>query len=79
MELRKLPYRAQQDGMEVARTVNLLVDGYATATRMEKRTAAPPTSELVDGLIVYADGTSWDPGSGQGIYCYYGSAWNKLG
>lgn len=32
-----------------------------------------------DGLIVYADGTNWDPGSGQGIYAYYGSAWVKLG
>lgn len=31
------------------------------------------------GMIVFADGSDWDPGSGQGIYCYYGSAWNKLG
>lgn len=32
-----------------------------------------------DGLTVFADGTSWDPGSGRGVYTYYGSAWHKLG
>jgi len=32
-----------------------------------------------DGLTVFADGTNWNPGSGQGIYTYYASAWNKLG
>jgi len=34
-----------------------------------------------DGDIRYADGTSWDPGSGRGIYAYIddGSpAWEKL-
>lgn len=28
--------------------------------------------------IVAADGTDWDPGSGQGVYAYYNSTWNKL-
>lgn len=32
-----------------------------------------------DGLTVLADGTDWDPGSGQGVYTYYASAWHKLG
>lgn len=32
-----------------------------------------------DGLTVFADGTDWNPGSGQGIYTYYASAWHKLG
>lgn len=36
-------------------------------------------SVLVDGLTVLADGTSWDPGSGQGVYTYYNGAWHKLG
>lgn len=26
-----------------------------------------------------ADGTNWNPGSGQGVYTYYNSTWNKLG
>jgi hypothetical protein len=31
-----------------------------------------------DGDVVYADGTEWDPGSGEGFYAYYGAAWNKI-
>ena len=31
------------------------------------------------GMTVLADGTNWDPGSGQGVYTYYNSTWNKLG
>jgi hypothetical protein len=31
------------------------------------------------GMIVLADGTDWDPGSGQGVYAYYDDAWNFLG
>lgn len=31
------------------------------------------------GMLVLADGTDWNPGSGQGCYIYYGGAWNKLG
>lgn len=30
------------------------------------------------GLIVYADGTNWDPGAGQGFYGYTNSGWVKL-
>lgn len=32
-----------------------------------------------DGLTVLADGTNWNPGSGQGAYTYYAGAWHKLG
>jgi hypothetical protein len=32
-----------------------------------------------DGMVVFADGTDWDPGSGQGYYGYYGAVWNFLG
>ena len=31
------------------------------------------------GLVVLADGTDWDPGSGAGFYGYYAGAWHKLG
>ena len=31
------------------------------------------------GMIVLADGTNWNPGSGRGVYAYYGGAWNFLG
>lgn len=39
--------------------------------------AAEPRAR--EGLIVGADGSNWDPGSGQGLYIYYGAAWHKLG
>lgn len=32
-----------------------------------------------NGLTVLADGTNWNPGSGQGVYTYYNATWNKLG
>lgn len=35
--------------------------------------------KIADGMIVLADGANWDPGLGQGVYCYYNGAWNKLG
>lgn len=38
-----------------------------------------PPAKYKNGLVVLADGTDWDPGSGAGVYCYYGNAWNKLG
>ena len=31
-----------------------------------------------DGMIVYADGSSWDPGSGEGFYGRENGAWVKL-
>ena len=31
-----------------------------------------------DGMIIYADGTSYNPGSGEGVYAYENGAWVKL-
>lgn len=31
-----------------------------------------------EGMIVSADGTEWDPGSGAGAYEYKGGVWTKL-
>lgn len=32
-----------------------------------------------DGMVVVADGVTWNPGSGKGAYRYDGSSWNFLG
>ena len=32
-----------------------------------------------DGLVVMADGTDWNPGSGAGVYAYQAGAWHFLG
>ena len=44
---------------------------------LEELHVAPAKPRL--GMIRLADGTDWDPGSGQGVYAYYNSTWNFLG
>lgn len=46
---------------------------------LTKLTTEPSDAEKQEGMIAYADGTSWDPGSGAGIYWWDGSSWNFLG
>lgn len=43
---------------------------------LDKVYAAP--SKPRDGDMRYADGTTWNPGSGAGIYWYNGSTWTKM-
>lgn len=38
--------------------------------------AAPAKPRESD--IVFADGTTWNPGAGRGLYQYVGGAWAKL-
>ena len=47
------------------------------AGHLDKSYAAPAKPR--EGDIRYADGATWNPGSGQGIYAYYGAAWHFLG
>ena len=35
-------------------------------------------SRLWEGLVVFADGTNWNPGAGAGLYEYRGGIWQKL-
>ena len=44
--------------------------------RLEETFAEPDKPR--NGQLVYADGTSWNPGAGVGIYWYDGSSWTKL-
>ena len=37
---------------------------------------APPKVKV--GMIRYADGTDWNPGSGEGAYVYTSAGWSKL-
>ena len=38
-----------------------------------------PPERIYEGLTVGANGTTWDPGSGKGIYTFYDGGWKKLG
>lgn len=53
------------------------MNGAVDGTVYRKLYAQP--KKLFDGLTVLADGTTWNPGSGAGVYTYYSGAWNKLG
>lgn len=51
--------------------------GNTLPKELQEYHAAPTKLRL--GLTVLADGTDWNPGSGQGVYTYYAGAWHKLG
>ena len=44
---------------------------------LEETFAAPARPQ--EGQLVFADGATWNPGAGRGVYCYHGAAWNLLG
>lgn len=68
-ELRKF---VENELGKIARAFTLVLPSQIEFLHMEP-------SKLREGMIVGADGTDWDPGSGKGVYAYYSGAWNKLG
>lgn len=58
--------------LKVGGVLDLLAAGH-----IEKTYAAPLKPR--DGDIRYADGTTWNPGSGAGVYYFNGSIWKLLG
>jgi hypothetical protein len=47
------------------------------AGQLDKTTVAPAKPR--EGMVRLADGSNWNPGSGQGVYAYYNGAWHLLG
>jgi hypothetical protein len=39
--------------------------------------SAPPTN-VRDGMVAYADGGNWNPGSGRGLYIHTNGAWKFI-
>lgn len=64
------------DKQALINAVNNLVAGSFTIVRLDNSVKEP---DVHDGTIAYTDGVSWNPGSGQGFYGYYNSAWHLLG
>lgn len=70
------------------------VQGLANSLRLELEKLALQLSQPIDyyalntlyaqpkrvfeGMVVKADGTTWNPGSGAGVYARVGGAWVKL-
>jgi hypothetical protein len=66
-------YRIQEF---VQRELRRIADAIGTEVELSKVFKEPPNAP--DGTIVYADGTSWDPGSGPGFYGKEEGSWIKL-
>lgn len=49
-----------------------------TDTVLLKEWNAEP-NKLYNGLVAYADGTNWNPGSGRGVYAWENGVWKLLG
>lgn len=54
-----------------------IADALSSDTILVSTLAAAPSNPS-NGMMVYADGTSWNPGSGEGFYGYEGGTWVKL-
>lgn len=67
----------QDTNRELEKIERILTDPPVRSLSFVKLYAAP--AKPYDGLTVFADGTTWNPGAGAGIYTYYGAAWNRLG
>lgn len=58
----------------------LSISGEMSETQaLESRTVHAEPKKPREGMIVIADGTDWDPGSGAGAYVYQGGGWVWLG
>lgn len=61
---------------ELRRIARSMVEPVADIYTLEPLAAEP--TRRADGMIVYANGTDWNPGSGAGFYGYQAGAWVKL-
>jgi hypothetical protein len=59
------------------RAISTAMAGSSPYVLLDTLYAAP--KKIVDGMCVKADGTTWNPGSGAGVYVYRGAAWHFLG
>jgi hypothetical protein len=65
----------QQWLQELVATGNVLQSTDPTNPNFGKLAPANPQT----GLLAYANGTDWNPGSGEGLYRWTGVAWKYIG
>jgi len=61
----------------VLRELNRISVHFAT-DEVEVRTHHEEPEKVYNGLMVIADGTDWDPGSGAGTYIYRDGSWRVI-
>jgi hypothetical protein len=55
--------------------LNNMIRGNFNTLQLETQVLEP---QIKEGAIVYADGVSWNPGSGEGFYGYVDGSWKLL-
>lgn len=57
--------------------IQTALQGPSSFLLLDKQYVAP--SRIFEGMVVLADGTQWNPGSGAGFYGYRDGSWKLLG
>lgn len=70
-------YDPQQLQFELEKLASALEEYTGSKLILEPQAVEP--DRMVEGMVVNADGTYWDPGSGQGFYAWVNGAWAFLG
>lgn len=68
----QLPRYLQEEFIKIKAAIDAVAEGFDPVSY-----AAPAKPRK--GMRRYADGTQWNPGSGEGLYRFNGSAWVFLG
>ncbi len=58
--------------------LNLISREFSEMSTVELRPSNVAPAKPREGMLVYADGTNWNPGGGAGVYVYSGGTWVKL-
>lgn len=63
----------------ITRELDSISDTFTGVQTIMLQEMYTPPAKFVNGMIVLADGTHWNPGSGRGFYGYANGAWHFLG
>lgn len=79
-----LPANVPNDPADIPQFLHLelarLAESLNSSNQLLKLTTSyAQPSRVTEGDVVLADGTLFNPGSGAGVYCYYGGSWKRLG
>ena len=77
--LRPVPTKPEKLTSWLGEELRRIELAFKTVDRVQLQELNEAPDRPQTGQIELADGTNWNPGSGQGVYIYYGGAWNKLG
>lgn len=69
----------QQSTSYLLRELNDISDAFSGVQDIMLQELHVAPNKVMKGMIVLADGTNWNPGSGKGFYGYDGSTWRYLG